>query len=407
MFYGAHTTFGLAAKDLLSVVASREDFSDLLEPFAKRRVSLWAQPQSPLWGNLYWPGFAQTMAAVGSPSWLPMNSVLDLGLTLEGGAKGLRGFFTKEPSEKERKRVLKTATLAGRILEMVANADRVLNADESRLVAMAMNSFGLTAEELQNVRPGRALTFEDLEIFGDLDVKTRRALLRGAWQLAATSSLDPARELAVRGVAARLEVQAEVDMVRAEVLALQQRQYEIALVAVELVRSAARLLPPEATRLPVLHLVEAIAPSARKAELEAHALSGAPVQLGAVPKLDAPRKKQAIALAYTAVIAHDPALSAGYTLRVRITDDAIAAGCGSEASEAFEIVQRFLSERVREATASAQPSETAVVTVAQVEAKSSATTTAVAGTPTTSDAPEVETIIEDEPSSLASSTAKK
>ncbi len=394
MMYAAHTAYGLAAKDLLSVVASREDFADLLEPFAKRRAQLWAQPQSPLWGELYWPGFAQAMAAVGSPSWLPMNSVLDLGLTLEGGAKGLRGFFTKAPSDKERKRVLKTATLAGRILEMVANADHTLSPDEGRLVAMTMNSFGLTPDELQNVRPGRALTFEDLEIFGDLDLKTRRALLRGAWQLAATSSLDPARELAVRGVAARLEVQAEVDSLRAEILALQQRQYECALATVEIARSAAMLLAPDATRLPLAHLVEAIAPSARKDELMSHAFSTAPVQLGAVPKLDSLRKKQAVSLAYACVIAHDPSMSVGYTLRVRVTDDAIAAGCGSEASDAFALVERFLSERVREATAAAQPAETAVVTVAQVEAS---TSTVVAQTETlVGDAPEVETILEDD-----------
>ncbi len=395
MFYGAHTAFGLAAKDLISLVASREDFSDLLEPFAKRRAATWAQPQSTLWSTLYWPGFAQAMAGVGAPSWLPMNAVLDLGLTLEGGAKGLRGFFTKAPSDKERKRVLKTATLAGRILEMVANADHSLSTDEARLVSMTMNSFGLSAEELQNVRPGRALTFEDLEIFGDLDLKTRRALLRGAWQLAATASLDPSRELAVRGVAARLEVQTEVDLVRQEVLALQQRQYECALTTVELARSAARLLPPEATRVPMAHLVEAIAPSARKAELEAHAFSTSPIQLGAVPKLDTLRKRQAIALAYTAVLAHDPSQSAGYTMRVRVTDDSIAAGCGSEASEAFELVQRFLSERVREATATAQPAETAVVTVAQVESGASASAASAASS-ASSDAPEVETIVEDD-----------
>lgn len=393
MSNAARSTYHLAARDLVAIACCREDFEGLLEPLARRRAPLYAQPQSPLWGDLYWAGLAQSLAAVGPAQWMPMSTVVELGITLEGGAKGLRGLFTKAPSEKERKRVQKTATLAGRILEMVANADRSLSPDEARLVAMAMNSFGLSPEELSQVRPGRALTFEDLEIFGDLDIKTRRALLRGAWQLAAASTLDPARELAVRGVASRLELQHEADLSRSEVLAAQQRQTELAQVAIELTRSACRLLTPEQARAALLHLLSAVTPPPRRAELEAHAFSTNPVQLGAMPKLDNARKKQAVCAAFASVIAHDPTLSSMFTLRVRITDDAIAAGCGSEAAEAFELCQRFLNERVREASAAGQPAETAVVTVAQVEAPK-----APPAPPAISrgDAPEVETIIEDD-----------
>jgi hypothetical protein len=396
MSHAARTIYSLAARDFVSVVASREDFEDVLEPFARRRAPLYAQPSSTLWGELYWAGLAQALAAVGPAQWMPMAAVLELGITLEGGARGLRGLFTKAPSEKERKRVLKIATLAGRILEMVANADRALSSDETRMVAMAMNSFGLSAEELQNVRPGRALTFEDLEIFGDLDVKTRRALLRGAWQLASSGALDPARELAVRGVAARLEVQHEADQVRAEVLTAQLRQLEFAQVAVELARSASRLIPAEIARPALSHLVFSTAPAARRAELEAHMFSTVPVQLGALPRLDSARKRQAVAVAFATVLAHDPTLSTMFTLRVRLTDDAIAAGCGSEAADAFELVQRFLNERVREATAAGQPAEVAVVTVAQVDPAKKPEAPTSAAIASTSDAPEVETIVEDE-----------
>lgn len=387
------STYYLAARDLVAVACCREDFDRILEPFARRRAPLYAQPQSPLFGELYWPGLAQSLAPVGPPQWMPMSSVIELGITLEGGAKGLRGLFTKAPSEKERKRVQKTATLAGRILEMVANADRSLSADEARLVAMAMNSFGLTAEELSHVRPGRTLTFEDLEIFGELDLKTRRALLRGAWQLAAAGTLDPARELAVRGVAARLELQHEADLSRSEVLQAQQRQTELAQVTIELARSASRLLTAEQARAALMHLLASVAPPPRRAELEAHAFSTNPVLFGTLPKLDNARKKQAVCAAFASVIMHDPTLSSMFALRVRIMDDAIAAGCGSEAAEAFELCQRFLNERVREASTADQSAPSAVVTVTQIAASKPAP-----GTPALapSDAPEVETIVEDD-----------
>ncbi|MBL8681710.1 MAG: hypothetical protein JNK05_21255 [Myxococcales bacterium] len=394
MSSAARTIYQLAARDLVALACAREDYDDHLEPFARRRHALYSQPQSPLWDGLYWPGFAQSLAAVGPAQWMPMAAVVEQGVTLEGGAKGLRGLFTKEPSEKERRRVQKTATLAGRILEMVANADRTLSPDEARLVAMAMNSFGLTAEELAQVRPGRALTFEDLEIFGDLDIKTRRALLRGAWQLAAASTLDPARDLAVRGVAARLELQHEADAIRAEVLAAQLRQSELAFVCVELGRSAARLLPYELVRPHLLHLLSAVAPPPKRAELEAHMFSSTPVQLGALPKLDSTRKRQALCAIFATLVAHDPPLSTMFTLRVRLTDDAIAAGCGSEVNDALEQCQRFLHERVREATATGQPAEVAVVTVAQVEAPKAPPAAPPAEA---KPAPEVEATVEEDP----------
>jgi hypothetical protein len=353
------TTFARAARDLVSVISAREDFEDILEPFARRRAAAYTLGRSPLWEELYWVGLAQTLAAVGPADWMPMSAVLELGFTLEGGARGLRGLFTKEPSKSERKRVLKIATLAGRILEMIANADRALAPDETRLVAMAMNSFGLTPEELQQIRPGRALTFDDLEVFGELELKTRRALLRGAWQLAASCALDPARELAVRGVAARLEIQHEADLIRAEVLTGQLRQLERAQLAVELARSTARRLPPAHARAALVHLVDASAPALHRATLEELALSDSPSQLTSLPRMDSTRRRQAAAAAFATVISHDPSASTLLALRARMADDAAAAGFGSEAADAFDGVQRFLHERVRESLSVAEPADNA------------------------------------------------
>ncbi|MDP3275315.1 MAG: hypothetical protein Q8Q09_08990 [Deltaproteobacteria bacterium] len=363
MLTALRTLFSLAARDIVALAGGREDFSDHLEAFAKRRQTLYGEPSSPLWAELYWPGIAQALSSEAPLQWMPMEAVIELGITLEGGAKGLRGLFTKEPSDKEQKRVLKTATLAGRILEMIVNSDRALWPEESRLVAMAMNSFGLSAEALTGVQPGRALTFEDLEIFGDLDLKTRRALLRGTWQIAIARPLTPERDLAVRGVAARLELPHEADGIRSEVMAVQQRRLETAKASIELARSVARLFSPSQARASLQHLVASIAPSAHRGELEAHALSSTPVQLGAVPKLDSARKRQAIAAAYASLLAHDPALSHRYLLRVRITDDGILAGLGSETAHALDSVERYLAERVRELSPSLQPVETAVVQV--------------------------------------------
>src|SRR5262245_43301292 len=50
------------------------------------------------------------------PSWLPMAEVLAEKVTLEVGARGLRGLFTNKPSDKDVARVRRYGALAVRVL---------------------------------------------------------------------------------------------------------------------------------------------------------------------------------------------------------------------------------------------------------------------------------------------------
>jgi hypothetical protein len=348
MIEQARSLLPLACRDLVAVISARESFESLLEAFARRRAALYARPQGAAVDELYWPVLATALAPIGPPQWMPMCGLIESGTTLEGGARGLRGLFIKAPSEKERRRVLKIATLAARIMEIVANSDGQLTPDESRLVAMAMASFGLTADELAQTRPPRPLTYDNLEIFGDLDVRTRRELLRGAWQLAVADKLDPQKELQLRGIAARLELTSESDALRAEVLNLQSRQSETATLAVEIARGPARALPFEVARPWLEHLVLAAAPVARRIELINVALNPSPLRLESLPRLDTARRRQAVALALATLLGSDPSTSVALHLRAELTAAAVAAGAGGEVGEAYALVDRYLLDRVRD-----------------------------------------------------------
>jgi hypothetical protein len=356
MIDAARTLFPIAARDLIAGLAARENFESTLEHLARRRGPAYAQPDSAnATDDAYWTTIAVALAPEAPPEYMPMRGLIEFGLTLEGGAKGLRGLFKKEPSEKERRKVLKIATLAARVMEIVSNANHALERDEQRLIAMAMASFGLSNDEITQTRASGPVSFENLEIFGDLDARTRRELVRGAWQLALVDNLDPQKDLVVRGVAARLEMSAEADQVRSEVLAQVTRQSETATVAIELARGPSRSLPSTRTVPWIEHLITAAAPPARRAELTSAAQSTAPVLGESLPKLDASRRKQACALAMATLLGSDPPVSVAMHLRAEARAAAIAAGIASDFEDGLEVVDHWLFDRIRDTAAAPPP----------------------------------------------------
>lgn len=338
--------FDLLVRDFVTAVAARDDVNEsMLESFAKRRAPLYMRPDLAPSGRAYWPGIAAALAPIGPPSWMPMESMMLGGHTLEGGARGLRGLFTREPSDKERKRVLRIATLAGKIMQIVAGADAHVHEREAHLIEMAMNSFGLSPEERGKARIEAPLSFETLEVPADLDARTRKDLLRGAWQLALIHSLDPATDVMIRGVAAALGVSADYDSSRSEVQAEQKRQTEVAQVAIELVRAALQRSAIDGISTWLEHLVDAAVPPTRREELRGLALGNAPVLLDAFPKLDGDRRRQALALAAATILGPNPSSASAIVARSELLHAAEKGGVESGAEQALALFDRWMLDR--------------------------------------------------------------
>ena len=119
------------------------------------------------------------------PSWLPMAEVLREKVTLEIGARGLRGLFTSKPSDKEISRVRKYGTLATRILRTVFAADGPVDAEEARTIAAFITSLGLPDQDTAPLYNEAPVPIEHLELYGEVEVGVARAMMRGAWLAAA------------------------------------------------------------------------------------------------------------------------------------------------------------------------------------------------------------------------------
>ncbi len=277
-----------------------------------------------------------------------MCDVFEKGTTLEGGAKGLRGLFVREPSDKERKKVLRVATATARILELVAGSDTQISTEERRLVSMTMASFGLSAEELAHTRAQGPAAPGQLEVPADIDVRMRRALLRGAWQLALSGKLEPVESDVLHAIAAHLELSADAEEIRKGVVERLWRHGEMAALAIDLVRAPAQHVARETVRPWLDHLVDSCVPVTRRAELGAQVVSTAPAQVDMLPRVDGDRRRQAFALAYATLIAPDPSLSTSMTLRAELMASASVINSTDEALAAFAAVDHFLVERARD-----------------------------------------------------------
>lgn len=344
----AAATYALAARDLLVVIAARESFAKHLPEFAKRRAARYAAPSAAPDGDGYWTELAAALAPVLPSEHMPMWGLIDANLTLEGGAKGLRSLFSSTPSERERRRVHRTATLAWRVMSVVAHADRAVSEDERRWIDMAMSSFGLSEEELAAARAGATTRASQLEVFGELDGRVRRELVRGAWQIALQGDLGATEEDEVLTLAAKLELSAELGAVRQEVTDALARATRVATLAVELCVAAARHLSAELRATAAERVIAAAAPPRVAGALRARARGeGNPPPARSIALVSGQRT-QSLALAWCALRSLDLSSSAETAARAELRSASVNHDADGDAALALEVVDRFLLERVAE-----------------------------------------------------------
>src|SRR5882672_10892331 len=92
---------------IFATAASGSSDDDTLQALAKRRDARYESlgrggaavgPES----LAEWlPELCAAIAPVCPPDWMPMADVVRAGVSLEGGARGVRSLFTSKPSEKE------------------------------------------------------------------------------------------------------------------------------------------------------------------------------------------------------------------------------------------------------------------------------------------------------------------
>jgi hypothetical protein len=298
-----------------AITAARRLDGDQLRALARRRAAVVAGLGPDVHGGLMaaWDGWVTALCAaiapIAPPRWMPMADAVDQGLSLEHGARGVRSLFTSKPSEKEILRVRTIGSLAVRVLSAVMAAPGSFSGESQLLRAAAVASLGLPEEDQRMLTNETPILADALEVYGDVEPKLARAIIKGAFLAAMGDGLDPREEEAILQLSTKLHVPVEalheartqakqaIDQGRAlgdaSVDAIRYVLVDEAAEAEKFGIAAARLL------LVTVHRRDAIT-----------ALNvGGHVTLGKKYTLDRREREVALAVAWLAVLSSDPRYS--------------------------------------------------------------------------------------------------
>lgn len=208
-----HLTLCDDAFFLVASTARLDD--DLLRDFAKRRSTVLQAVArgAPSEHMGPWDSWLLKMSAaiapLSPPRWLAMADVIDEGVSLEHGARGVRSLFTSKPSEKDIARVKSFGGFAARVLACVLAATGEFHPEARAQRGCFVASLGLPEAEQ------KTLVGEDPQVVGALEIpeglspKIARAVLRGAFVAAMLEGTDPREEQAVLALGKKTGLPAE------------------------------------------------------------------------------------------------------------------------------------------------------------------------------------------------------
>lgn len=307
---------------------------DSLRALARRRAPLVAGLGPDVQGGLMgaWEqwvtGLCSAIAPIAPPRWMPMADAVVLGLSLEHGARGVRSLFTSKPSEKEVMRVRTIGSLAVRVLGAVAAAPGTFTPESALLRASAVASLGLPEEDQRMLNGEVPVTAEALEVYGEVEPKIARAIIKGAFQAAMGDGLDPREEDAVLKLSAKLGLTTEaVNEARNQAKQAVDQGRAFGDACVDAIRYVLQDQAEAGETFGIAGARLTLAPVYRREAITALNVGGS-VTLGKKYTLERKEREGALAAAWAAVLAGDPCYSRRVDLMQR--HNRIAADFGGE-----------------------------------------------------------------------------
>ncbi len=334
---------------------------DLLRDFAKRRSSvLQASARGAPPEHLgSWDGWLLKMSAaiapLAPPRWLAMSDVIDEGVSLEHGARGVRSLFTSKPSEKDLARVQSLGSFAARALASVLAATGEFHPEARAQRGCFVASLGLSEVDQKTLTSEEPVVSAALEVPEGLPPKVARAILRGAFVAAMLEGTDPREEQAAMAIGKKLSLSPE-DITAAQGEARQRMDAarSFGLPAVDAIRYVL-----EGDRM----TSDLLAVAAAKLTLPTSHRTAAMTAVSVVSKVvltkkhvvDRKTREAVLGLAWIATLRIDPS----YVRRAELTTlhDDLAADLGDAdaGKSARQVVERFFEDELRAARALVPP----------------------------------------------------
>lgn len=289
---------------------------------------------------------ALTRATAGdlAPWFVPMRHAIEDGMTLLREPRGLRAMIPIGVEE-GRARVRRDGIFAVRVARAVAAADDVVSPDETRGLELLLAALGLPDDDARVLRTEAPVPMGAIELPAPLEQKMARAVIAGAWQIAACDGFDDRERDAVMAMAARLGLdELTLESIRVDAHEAVERQRKLGRAMVDVVRYVAFVLPPEEANALALATVHMAIPPIDRAEALRIVTTHATTPLLERHELDRGERERVLAVAWIASLAVDPQLSVRAALRARHEYAATLLGAERQAKSAREEVEGFLDD---------------------------------------------------------------
>jgi tellurite resistance protein len=316
---------------MFALASSHEVVEDELAAISKRRAAVHESigKGGPVdiddWGA-WTVSMSAVVAPVHPPVWLPMNDLVQ-NVSLEAGARGVRALFTSKPSDKEVQRTRKIGALAVRTLTSVLGSDGELRADEELLRASLVAALGLPEEDERLLTAEKPMPPQAIEVYGEIDPKVAKFLIRGAWLAAFSDGIEPREDDAVHKLAQKFGIVAEdTEALRQETRARIDGRKAFGAAAVDAVRYVLSDEQEAGTRLARL-TAELGLPLVHRSESLAAIDNAGPVILAKRHSLERMQREACLALTWFAALSTDPSDTRAAELAAR--HDRVATDLGA------------------------------------------------------------------------------
>ncbi|MBI5537807.1 MAG: hypothetical protein HY898_34095 [Deltaproteobacteria bacterium] len=335
---------------IFALASSHEVVEDELAAISKRRAPMYESvgKGGPMdiddWRS-WIVAMSAVVAPVHAPEWLPMRDLVQ-NVSLEAGARGVRSLFTSKPSEKEIQRTRRIGALAVRTLAAVLGCDGELRPDEELLRASLVAALGLPDEDSRLLTAEKPMPPEAIEVYGEMDPKVAKSLLRGAWMAAFSDGIEPREDDAVHKLAQKFGILAQdAEASRQETRARVDGRKSFGSAAVDAVRYVLSDEPETGQRLARL-AAEIALPTVHRAESLAAIDNAGPVILAKRHALERMQREACLALGWFAALSTDPSLSRAAELAARHDRVATDLGARPEGAVARAMAESFLQNQL-------------------------------------------------------------
>ncbi|MBX7197063.1 MAG: hypothetical protein K1X94_33750, partial [Sandaracinaceae bacterium] len=249
-----HTLLRVACEDAMFAIAGHATAS--YATFAERRVEAHERIARQGLANSVvmadWDAWLSALvrdaAQDFAPWFVPMHHAIDEGLTLHRAPRGLRAVIPIG-LEAAQNRTRRDGVLAVRIAHTVAAADGEVSPDERRAIDLLTTALGLPEGDVRMLQTEAPIPLAALDIPSELEAKTARILVAGAYQVAACDGLEERELAAVHGIADRVGLEAQTfEEIRGRIHAELEAQRRTGRATVDVARDVLAAAPTDEAR---------------------------------------------------------------------------------------------------------------------------------------------------------------